>query len=79
MIRFESKDVYGCEEQWNVRDTNVYTGLDLHEDKNCTFCVRRLYYDCLRRDPLFPSFYMLRGEGLHERSGVGSRIPTRGG
>jgi hypothetical protein len=39
-------------------------GSELHEDKNPTFCVRRSYYDCLGGDPLYPSFYKLRGVGF---------------
>jgi hypothetical protein len=38
----------------------IYTGLGLREDKNPMSYVRRLYYDCLGRDPLYPSFYRIR-------------------
>jgi hypothetical protein len=31
----------------NARDTRVYTGLGLYEDKNPTSCVHWLYYDSL--------------------------------
>jgi hypothetical protein len=33
MARFESTGAHGCGEQWNTRDTRVYTGLGLREDK----------------------------------------------
>jgi hypothetical protein len=39
----------------------IYTGSNLCEDKNPTSCVCWLYYDSLGRDPLYPSFYRLRG------------------
>jgi hypothetical protein len=39
----------------------VYIGSGLHEDKNPTSYVCQLYYDCLGRDPLYPSFYRLSG------------------
>jgi hypothetical protein len=42
----------------------VYIGLGLHEDKNPMSCVRQLYYNCLGRDPLYPSFYRLRVVGF---------------
>jgi hypothetical protein len=42
----------------------VYTGSGLPEDNIPMSCVCRLYYDCLGRDPLYPSFYMLRGVGF---------------
>jgi hypothetical protein len=42
----------------------VYTGLGLREDKNPMSCVHWLYYNCLGRDPLYPSFYRLRGVGF---------------
>jgi hypothetical protein len=32
---------HGCEEQWYVRDTRVYIGLCLPEDKNPTSYVSR--------------------------------------
>jgi hypothetical protein len=35
--------------------------LVLREDKNPMSCVHQLYYDCLGRDPLYPSFYRLKG------------------
>jgi hypothetical protein len=41
----------------------VYIGSGLREDKKSTFCVHRLYYDCLDRNPLYPSFYRRRGGG----------------
>jgi hypothetical protein len=47
----------------------VYTGSELHEDKNPTSCVRRLYYDSLSRDPLYPSFYRLGGRVYKEDPG----------
>jgi hypothetical protein len=59
MTRFESRGAHGCGEQWNKRDTRVYTGPGIHEDKNPMSYVRQLYYDCLGRDPLYPSFYRL--------------------
>jgi hypothetical protein len=43
----------------------VYIGSDLHEDKNPTSCVRQLYYDCLGRDPLYPSFNRLSGDRVY--------------
>jgi hypothetical protein len=61
MTRFESRGAHGCDEQWNARDTGVYTGLVLPEDNTRTSCVRRLYYNFLGRDPLYPSFYKLGG------------------
>jgi hypothetical protein len=42
----------------------VYIGLGLLEDNSPTSYVRRLYYHCLGRDPLYPSFYMLGGLGF---------------
>jgi hypothetical protein len=42
----------------------VYTGLGLREDKNPMSCVRRLSYDCLGRDPFYPSFYRPKGVGF---------------
>jgi hypothetical protein len=61
MTRFESSGAHGCDEQWNVMDMRVYTGSSLSEDNIPTSCVRRLYYDYLGRDPLYPSFYRLGG------------------
>jgi hypothetical protein len=43
----------------------VYTGSDLYEDKKSTSCVHQLYYDSLGYDPLYPSFYRLRGGGVY--------------
>jgi hypothetical protein len=40
-IGFESMSAHGCEEQWYVRDTRVYIGLCLPEDKNPTSYVSR--------------------------------------
>jgi hypothetical protein len=54
MTRFESRDTHGCAEQWNARDTRVYTSSGLREDKNPTSCIHRLYYDCFSRDPPLP-------------------------
>jgi hypothetical protein len=40
MTRFESRGAHGRGEQLNVRDTRVYIGSDLHEDKTlCPMCV----------------------------------------
>jgi hypothetical protein len=61
MTRFESRGAQECDEQWNAMGTRVYTGSGLPEDNSSTSCVHRLYYDCLGQDPLYPSFYMLRG------------------
>jgi hypothetical protein len=61
MTKFESRGAHGRREQSNASDTRVYTGSDLREDKNPTSYVRRLYYNCLGRDLLYPSFYRLRG------------------
>jgi hypothetical protein len=55
------RGAHGCGEQCNARDTRVYIGSCLREDKNPTSYVCRLYYDCLDRDPLFPSFHRIRG------------------
>jgi hypothetical protein len=33
MSRFESRGAHGHGEQWNARNTRVYIGLGLHEDK----------------------------------------------
>jgi hypothetical protein len=71
MTRFDSRDAHGCGEQWNARDTRVYTGSSLHEDKNSMYCVCQLYYDCLGRDPLYPSFYRLRGGRVYMKDLVG--------
>jgi hypothetical protein len=60
MTRFASRRAHGCDEQWNARDTRVYIGSSLSEDNSPTSCVHRLYYDCLGRYPLYPSFYRLR-------------------
>jgi hypothetical protein len=64
MTRVESRGAHGCGEQWNTSDTRVYTGSGLRENKPPTFCVGQLYYDCLGRDPLYPSFFRLRGIGF---------------
>jgi hypothetical protein len=64
MTRFESRGAHGCDEQWNARDTRINIGSGLPEDDSPTSCVHQLYYDCLGRDPLFPSFYKIRGVGL---------------
>jgi hypothetical protein len=64
MARFESRGAHERGEQWNTRDMMVYTGSGLREGKNPTSCVCRLYYDCLGQDPLYPSFYRLRGLGF---------------
>jgi hypothetical protein len=64
MNRFESRGVHGCGEQWNARDMRVHIVLGLHEDKNPTSYVHWLYYDFLGWDPLYPSFYRLRGVGF---------------
>jgi hypothetical protein len=61
MTRFESRGAHGCDEQWNVRDMRVYIGPGLPKDNRPTSYVRRLYYDCLRQDPIYPSFYRLGG------------------
>jgi hypothetical protein len=61
MTRFESRGAHRCGEQWNTMDTRVYTGSGLCEDKNPMSYVCRLYYGHLGRDPLYPSFYRLRG------------------
>jgi hypothetical protein len=61
MTRFESRGAQRRGEQWNTRDTRVYTGLGLYEDKNPTSYVHQLYYDCLGREPLYLSFYRLGG------------------
>jgi hypothetical protein len=38
--RFESMGAHGCEEQWYARDTMIYTGSSLREDKIiCPMCV----------------------------------------
>jgi hypothetical protein len=37
--RFESAGAHRCEEQRHARDTRVYTGSVLHEDKDHTSCV----------------------------------------
>jgi hypothetical protein len=63
MTRFESRGAHGRGEQWNARDTRDYTGSCLREDKDPMSYMRRLYYDCLGQDPLYPSFYRLRGVG----------------
>jgi hypothetical protein len=59
MTRFEGRGAHGCGEQWNARDMRVYTDSGLREDKTPTSYVCWLYYDCLGRDPLYPSFYKL--------------------
>jgi hypothetical protein len=64
MTRFESRGAHRYDEQWNVRDTRVYIGSGLSKDNRPTSSVRRLYYDFLGRDPLYPSFYVLRGVGF---------------
>jgi hypothetical protein len=61
MTRFESRGAHGCDEQWNARDMRVYTDSGLPENNSLTSCMRRLYYDWLGRDPLYPSFYRLGG------------------
>jgi hypothetical protein len=77
MTIFESRGAHERGEQWNARDTRVYTGLDLHEDKNPTSYVHQLYYDSLGRDPLYLSFYRLRGQGLQRRSGSVIIVPDQ--
>jgi hypothetical protein len=59
--RSEIRGTHGCDEHWNARDMRFYTGSGHLEDNNPMSCVRRLYYDCLGRDPLYPSFYRIRG------------------
>jgi hypothetical protein len=61
MTRFESKGAHGCKENGNARNTRVYIGSGLCEYKNPTSYVRRLYYNCLGRDTIYPSFYRLGG------------------
>jgi hypothetical protein len=64
MTRFEGRGAHGCDEQWNARDTRVYTGSGLPKDNSPTSYVRWLYYDFLGQDPLYPSFYKLRDIGF---------------
>jgi hypothetical protein len=49
----------------------VYTGSGLPEDNSPISCVRQLYYDYLGRDPLYPSFYMLKGGRVYMDDPVG--------
>jgi hypothetical protein len=43
MTTFESRAAHGRGEQWNARDTRVYIGSSLHEDKTlrhvCVSCI----------------------------------------
>jgi hypothetical protein len=71
MTRFESRGAHGCGEQWNIRDMRVYTGSGPPEDNNPTSCVRRLYYDCLGRNPLYLSFCWLRWGWIYLKDPVG--------
>jgi hypothetical protein len=64
MTRFESSGAHGCDEQWNTRNIKVYTSSGLPEDNSPTSSVRQWYYDCLGRDPLYLSFYMLSRVGF---------------
>jgi hypothetical protein len=61
MTIFESRVAHECEEQWHTRDTRVYTGSGLEEDKNPTSCVCQCIMIHWVETPLYPSFYRLRG------------------
>jgi hypothetical protein len=41
IIGFESRGAHGCEEQWNTRDTRVWTCSGLLADKNPTSYMRQ--------------------------------------
>jgi hypothetical protein len=47
LTRFKSRGSHGHGEQWNARDTRVYTGSGPSEDKTPTSYVHQLYYDLL--------------------------------
>jgi hypothetical protein len=64
MTIFETRGAHGCHEQWNALDMRVYIGSGPSEDNSPTYCVRWLYYVCLGRDPIKPSFYRLTGVGF---------------
>jgi hypothetical protein len=55
MTRFESTGAHECDEQWNARDTRVYTGSGILADKNHTSCVRQcimiIWIDTLSTPP----------------------------
>jgi hypothetical protein len=38
--------------------------------------VCRFYYDCLGRDPLYPSFYWLRGVGFTWKIWLATLVPN---
>jgi hypothetical protein len=61
MTRFESRCAHKRGEQWNARDTRVYIGSGLREDKNLTSCVRQLYYDCFGSRPPLPLLLYAKG------------------
>jgi hypothetical protein len=61
MIGFERGGAHGSDEQWDARDTRVQTGLGLLVDNNRTFSVCWCMMITWVRDPLYPSFYSLRG------------------
>jgi hypothetical protein len=76
VTRFESTGAHRCDEQWNMRNMRVYTGLGLPEDNSPMSCVHRLYYDCLGRDPLYPYFYMPRGVGFTWKIQLVMEVPN---
>jgi hypothetical protein len=46
LTRFKRKDAHGSGEHWHARDTRIYIGSGLCEDKNSTSCVRRCIMIC---------------------------------
>jgi hypothetical protein len=48
---------------------------NLPKDNSLTYYVRQLYYDCLGRYPLYPSFYLLSRAPCFIRPSPGDVIP----
>jgi hypothetical protein len=48
---------------------------NLLKDNSLTYYIRQLYYDCLGRDPLYSSFYLLSRAPCFVRSSPGDVIP----
>jgi hypothetical protein len=55
-LEFESRGAHGCEEQWNVRDMMVHTGLGLLTDNNTTSYVHQFFLIAWVENPSTPPF-----------------------
>jgi hypothetical protein len=69
MTRFESMGAHGCEEQWHVRDTRIYTGSGLRADKNPMSCVCRCIMFCSVETSSTPPFIVQGGRVYKEDPG----------